>query len=306
MDGSASDGQMSHSELRLPDGRRLGYAIFGKPTGISILLFHGSPGSRLDGALLAQAAEARGARIIALDRPGTGLSDPQPGRRLTDWPADVAAVVDYLDLRQPALLGVSAGAAYVYAVCSAMPARVGPVSVVSGVGPPSVLTGAKPALMRLLLRRTPAFAAAMFNRVAEAARSDPGSFQPPGFNPADREALAPPGVREAYAAAFLEAYRSGVGGILQDQSLQLADWPFDLRSIRQHVHLWHGEFDHVVPVEVARRVAASLPDATLTVVPGAGHLSTLLDQASAILTDLLGRSAGPHVPPDRDREPLRA
>lgn len=113
----AYDGRTSHGELALPDGRRLGYAIFGKPTGLSILFFHGSPGSRLEGALLAQAAEACGARIIALDRPGTGLSDSQPGRRLADWPTDVAAVVDQLDLRQPALLGVSAGAAYVYAVC---------------------------------------------------------------------------------------------------------------------------------------------------------------------------------------------
>jgi pimeloyl-ACP methyl ester carboxylesterase len=33
--------------LRLSDGRRLGYAEYGDPEGEPIMLFHGTPGSRL-------------------------------------------------------------------------------------------------------------------------------------------------------------------------------------------------------------------------------------------------------------------
>ncbi len=73
--------------VRLPDGRRLGYAEFGDPAGRPILYFHGFPSSRLEAGLAHGAALRTGVRIVAPDRPGSGLSDFLPGRTLKDWPA---------------------------------------------------------------------------------------------------------------------------------------------------------------------------------------------------------------------------
>ena len=77
--------------VTLPDGRGLGYAEFGPPDGPAVLYFHGWPSSRLEPAILG----AGGVRIIAVDRPGYGLSDavtgPRP-RSLADWPADIVVV----------------------------------------------------------------------------------------------------------------------------------------------------------------------------------------------------------------------
>ena len=88
---------MSDSRLTvLPDGRELGWLEIGRPKGMPIFAFHGTPGSRygivIDEALVTKA----GLRLICVDRPGYGLSTFQPGRRLIDWPRDVEYLADHL------------------------------------------------------------------------------------------------------------------------------------------------------------------------------------------------------------------
>jgi pimeloyl-ACP methyl ester carboxylesterase len=70
--------------LLLGDGRRLGYAWYGQPDGEPVFYFHGHPGSRLEARFARQAAAGAGLRVIALDRPGYGLSGFQPGRAITE------------------------------------------------------------------------------------------------------------------------------------------------------------------------------------------------------------------------------
>lgn len=78
------------------------------------------------------AAEA-GIRLIAPDRPGMGGSDFQPGRRVIDWPADVAALAEHLALERFAVLGYSGGAPFAAAVGAMLPERVRSVSLVACV-----------------------------------------------------------------------------------------------------------------------------------------------------------------------------
>jgi hypothetical protein len=80
--------------LVLRHGRRLGYAQYGRGDGEPLVYFYGHPGSRLEARLAHSAAVTAGLRVIALDRPGYGLSDLRLGRSITDWPADVAEAAD--------------------------------------------------------------------------------------------------------------------------------------------------------------------------------------------------------------------
>lgn len=50
---------------------------------------HGLPGCRLEAAIFDDIAKEVGARIIAVERPGCGLSDPQPGWTVRGFPGDV-------------------------------------------------------------------------------------------------------------------------------------------------------------------------------------------------------------------------
>src|SRR3989338_9991360 len=94
-----------NQSILLPDGRRLGYAEYGAPDGRPVLFFHGAPGSRHIHADMADVVTRRGIRLIAVERPGYGLSDPQPGRSMLDWPGDVAALTDALGIAKFAIIG---------------------------------------------------------------------------------------------------------------------------------------------------------------------------------------------------------
>ena len=72
--------------IHLKDGRSLGYAEYAVSAGAPVLVFAGTPGSRLL-CLPVEPARALGARVMVIERPGFGLPNPQPGRTLPNCQA---------------------------------------------------------------------------------------------------------------------------------------------------------------------------------------------------------------------------
>jgi len=79
------------------------------------------------------AALRHGIRLIVIDRPGIADPDFHPGRRVLDWPTDVAAVTDRLGLERVAVLGYSGGVPYAAAAAYAMPERISTLALVACV-----------------------------------------------------------------------------------------------------------------------------------------------------------------------------
>ncbi len=102
----------TNQQLRLATGRQHAYDEHGAADGTPIFYFHGSPSTRLEWHLFGSEALARklNVRVIVPDRPGLGRSDSQPGRRISDWPADVIALADHLALARLLLLGTPVAA----------------------------------------------------------------------------------------------------------------------------------------------------------------------------------------------------
>lgn len=75
-----------------------------------------------------------GILLVSASRPGLGLSDPDPGRTLLDWPSDVAALADHLRIERFAVVGRSAGGPFAAACAHALPLRVSSLAIVSGIG----------------------------------------------------------------------------------------------------------------------------------------------------------------------------
>lgn len=132
----AMNAQVYNQTLNLPDGRVLGYAEFGHPEGTPVLWFHGFPSSRLEAWGADKVARRRRLRLIAIDRPGFGLSTYQPGRRITDWPADVLAFANHANLKRFAVLGGSGGGPYALACAYKLPREMmTAVGVMAGAPP---------------------------------------------------------------------------------------------------------------------------------------------------------------------------
>jgi len=279
--------------LRLSDGRQLGYAEYGDRDGAPLLFFHGTPGSRRVARCADQAARRRGIRLIAPDRPGFGLSDLQPGRTLGAWPADIVELADAVGLERFAVAGVSGGGAYAAACAWRIEDRLRHVGIISGMGPID-----EPALAAVLSRRYRA-GFALMRRLPAALRGALGLGRlglrcAPGcvlaglaasLPEVDRAIFARPEVRTLLRDDALEALRQGPRGAAQELLLFSRPWDFSLAEIRMPVRLWHGAADAQVPVAIARRVAAAIPDCRASFIPGAGHL-WILDHVDEILAAL--------------------
>lgn len=276
--------------LVLPDGRRLGYADHGAPGGQPVLFFHGSPGSRyeLDAEMLAMAGK-RGLRLIAPERPGYGLSDPQPGRSLQDWATDVAALADALGIEACSIIGFSMGSIYALACAKNMPKRVDRLALVGGFAPldaPGVTQGMAPEVSGLLtLAQTDPDG--LRNALLPLAQS------PAALLTAMAEFMAACDKRIlhqhalAYTADLSEALRQGVDGIGTDFVLAAHPWGFSLADIKAQVHLWHGDQDCNAPPAMATYLASALPNRSLFMLPGEGHMA-LFTHWDDILGQLLG------------------
>ncbi|ORY01443.1 Alpha/Beta hydrolase protein [Clohesyomyces aquaticus] len=105
----------------LPDGRALTFAEYGSSTGTPVLYFHGFPSSRLEASATDKLALRRRLRIIAIDRPGFGLSTPQHGRTILDWVTDVQNFAAGMKIDRFAVLGLSGGGPYALACAYGLP-----------------------------------------------------------------------------------------------------------------------------------------------------------------------------------------
>lgn len=60
---------------------------------------HGLPGSRMEGAIFDDVAKELGVRIIAVERPGCGLSDVQPGWTVKGFPKNIESLAGGLGVK---------------------------------------------------------------------------------------------------------------------------------------------------------------------------------------------------------------
>lgn len=266
--------------IALPDGRRLAVAEYGHPEGKPVLGFHGLPGSRRQRHPDDSIATALGVRMLHLDRPGFGRSDPHRSRTLTSWVEDARAVCDALGLDRVCVIGASAGGPYALACAALLDERVARTAVVSGIGPPGAMALRAPVLragFALAPRarwsvRPFAFAAGLLARHAPGRYLDALASQ---LNSADRRLLARAEFRAMFAEDLREAFAQGTAAFAQDLALIAAPWPFDLVRIASPLALWHGDEDWIVPHAAAEAVARAVPAAQLHLVGGGGHFLAL-------------------------------
>lgn len=267
------------TQVRLPDGRNLCYACHGAVAGEPVFLFHGEPGSRLFVPQVDTAAR-QGVRLITVDRPGYGRSDPQQGRTLLDWPNDIAFLADHLGIDRFSVLGVSGGGPHALAVAFSIPGRLRAVAIASSPCPfdyRRATDNLAPGLLEefALAREAPDMLRPTVERAVARIRQQPAAYfaeQRERLDASDGRLLALPEVRDIYRRDLLEAIQAGGEGWLQDAHLLASPWPFDLRSIRLPVRVWHGERDRIAPPRMARLLWHALPGSELRLALGEGHL----------------------------------
>jgi pimeloyl-ACP methyl ester carboxylesterase len=279
--GSAID---EEHVLTLADGRRLAWAENGAPSGTPVLCVHGSPGSRLSRQTELDQLVSAGIRQLSYDRPGYGLSDPHPGRRVVDAVADVTAILDAAGVDRVAVVGGSGGGPHALALATLLPDRCTVVHCVVGVAPydaPGLdfFDGMDPENQRRfhVARSGRDAAIAQYTvdveRLRDQMTDDPASLMGAMELPeTDREILRKLG--EDAMAALAEAFRQGVVGLVDDFIAMALPWGFDPTAAQAPVVLSYGEHDVNVPAGHGRWLAAHVPHREVRVNSDAGHLMT--------------------------------
>jgi pimeloyl-ACP methyl ester carboxylesterase len=267
-------------QVTLADGRLLGFDDFGHAEGTPVLFFHGFGSSRVVRHPDDDIAEELGARVIAVDRPGIGLSTRLPGRRVTDFPRDIAELLDVLGLERCAIVAWSGGGPYALACAWQMPERF---SVVGLISAPAPLSGAPDSTgytwpRHRAMSRTADHAPWVIKLAmwqwARQQKADPGKHLDEaiaGMAEADREILGDPALRAVMIANASEMYRQGTAGV-SDEAICLArPFGFPIGGVTVPVRIWHGAQDRVVPVGMGKYLARHLPNAVATFFPNEGH-----------------------------------
>lgn len=268
--------------VKHPDGRTLGFSEFGAPAGKAVFLFHGTPGSRVIGRICESWGQDLNCRVIALDRPGYGLSSFQEGRKLSDHAGDVAAVASELGIDRFAVTGVSGGAPYVLACAEKMPERVTAGAVISGflgIDPPvDRFELAEPVRLQFEQHREdPETSRPNFDAVMQmlSQLTDRQAFmtsQMQGSPPWIRELVEKdPSIADNYAEHILEGLRPGSDGGVQEIGLYSRPWGIDLSAIKAEIGFWHGGKDPV-PRSHVEATAAAIPKSKVHWQEDCGHV----------------------------------
>jgi len=272
--------------LALADGRKVQLEEYGDPSGVPALWFHGAFSSRLEAWSLDAPARELGLRVLSLDRPGVGGSDPHPGRTATGYASDVAQVLDALEIEQAAVGGLSNGGMYTMAVSSQLPERVLRAVPYN----PSTPIADKAARSALSLKGRLSYA--FIGRMTEKIATQLSNPKPPGRfatamnrrNP-DAHLLDDPAVVAAQQASLAEVLRQPVREYLHTEIDHCTGpWGFDHRAVAVPVTIVSGEKD--AGLGYAKVWATELPNGRLVTVAG-GHGGMAAPAVSRRLVELL-------------------
>jgi pimeloyl-ACP methyl ester carboxylesterase len=268
--------------LQLRDGRRLAYTEHGDLTGKPILFIHGNPGSRYVRHPDETVAQKLGVRIITPDRPGYGLSDFQPKRRLLDYPDDIIQLMDSLGINQFAVLGVSAGGPYAAACAYKLADRITRTAIVSSPAPferenayedvhPSLRTA-----FQIVKNMPDWFSRFILWQQTQKQLRDPEKSlaeRAAMLSTTDQNLLARPEIKAQVLGYRAEAVRQGVKGTLAEMQILVSPWGFRLEDIHGDIHIWHWESDLFVPIQMGHYLAQHIPNVHLHFLPDGGHYS---------------------------------
>jgi pimeloyl-ACP methyl ester carboxylesterase len=278
------DGALSSARLNVGDDRHVGFAVWGDSDSAAptVVHCHGTPGGRLAGY---QTPAQSGLRHVALDRPGFGLSDPQPSRTAGDHAADVSRVLDHLGIDRFAAFGWSGGGPHALALGALLPDRVARVAVIGCPAPdddPAFdVTAGMPEMnreSRRMLKEQPEDDRVDVEKAVAAFGEDPGPFLAhidAILDPVDVAADRAMGLKPRMVAQLRDAFQNGSEGWFEDDLVTVRPWGFALGDVRAEVWLLHGELDRLVPVSHGRYVASRLPRCKGQFLPEDGHISPL-------------------------------
>ncbi|KAH8647965.1 Alpha/Beta hydrolase protein [Xylariales sp. PMI_506] len=246
--------------------------------------------------------------MIGVSRPGYSRSTYQQNRQLLDWPKDLLALADHLQIERFAVVGISGGGPYVLSCIHSLPkSRCVGAAIVAGMYPSSLGMDGMDLLGRLLFTVAPWLPSWLLTKIVDQIMGDAArdidhperllqvmnrrlSSRPK----ADQETWLNDegGIKEILIDSLREGLHEGSQGAAWDLRLLGRPWEFKLDDILVKpgtMIIWHGGDDINVPAAMARKAYALLgQNAELRIADSEGHISLPVRKKDEIM-DVLRR-----------------
>jgi pimeloyl-ACP methyl ester carboxylesterase len=246
------------------DGKRLHFEIAGQ--GPDLVLIHGASGSLRDLTFSLRDRLTDRFRVIAIDRPGLGHSDPLEDTSLAAQARHIKAGLAQLGVTEPVVLGQSYGGS----VALAWALEGGPKALVL-VGSPALPWPGKLDPWYRLTDTLPGRHLAIPLASAFVPQSYVASVTASIFAPDP----VPAGYEDHIGAPLtlrretLRVNTSQINALRAELVTMEPRYP----SLTLPVELIHGTADTIVPLDIhSAPLSQLLPKATITIIPGAGHM----------------------------------
>jgi pimeloyl-ACP methyl ester carboxylesterase len=243
-----------------------------------------------------------GVRIIAPERPGYGLSTPNPKRGIHDWSKDVKELANHLQIGRFHVMGESGGGPYVLICAAQMGKQVISATLIGSVCPTEVQKSLKNMSISnrvgfFLARRTPFIMKLLSASFESAIKKQPEKVMKRLVSQLcvwDKQIIENAGEakQKILTQHFREAFRQGSEGHYSDTLLISRPWGIDFSSITVPVFMWHGEMDTLMPIAPVKEFAKLLPNCVTHFLPDAGHFLLESEEIGIhIITQLLSIKA---------------
>ncbi len=283
--------------IDLPDGRKLDVRCSGPTDAPAVFFHHGSPGSAMNSHYYDESAQRHGLRVLTMSRPGFGNSTPNPARNIVDVVSDTRAALEHFGVERCMIIGVSGGGPHALA-CAARLSGASNATIICGVGPAAEMGTERFIGQSAYFRALVDAWQAGREQVREllAPTWNVSALTPQGFitrmasrlPPAD-QAVIDDAYAEHFVANLQEAMRQSLDGLVDDQIAIVSPWGFDLTEITIPISVWHGTLDDNVPVGHAYWFAEHIPNPTVHIEEGEGHLSISVHVIDRALDEMLGQ-----------------
>ena len=229
--------------MQLHDGRRLAWSEWGPVDGIPVLFCTGAGMSSWLG-FGASDLPSLGLKLIAIDRPGLGFSDPHPNKTLSSWMDDTRELIQNQAFHPVLAVGFSQGAPFAFAL-----AGQGLVQAIAIVSGQDELT--HPRLKSLLHPDVAGMIAAVQQDAIAFEQHFSQIATPDGLwqliismsAECDRILYESETFSTAYQQALQEGFSQGSQGYARDLVNALNSWTVKLEDITVPVDLWYGGLD---------------------------------------------------------------
>lgn len=269
--------------IKSPDGRNLKVIEAGVETGKPIFTLHGTPMSRILYDPHVSDASKRGIRLISYDRPGYGVSSPQPGRKVASAVKDVELIADELGIDRFAVWGISGGGPHAIACAALVGERLVATAALASPAPyPSpgldwIAGQGEDNVAEFTAslegpEKLDAFLKSESDQLLNANTEDMAKVMDSILPPVDKAVLSGE-LGTFMAESTKEGIRLGYEGWKEDDIAFISDWGFDLSKISSPLLLWQGTDDKMVPYSHGKWLSEHIPGVEARLLSGEGHLT---------------------------------